>query len=129
MRMKMCLPKYNRNGADRLVTKYCVDCEKEYIGHPISKFCPECNTMYAQNRRRREQRIVGPDLVNQPLSMRTPITGETIEIEYKCALEGCGNHFRVKQVRGIDRIPKFCEDHRNLYKREYFTRMLQRKAA
>lgn len=128
MRMKMCLPSMGNKTRMKKKWKLCQEpgCNKEFFDYAVAKYCPPHRD---QNLRRRRRWKAGPDLVNQPVQARTPVTGDTIDMIYKCQLPGCRNEFRVKQFPGMAVIPRYCPDHRSEYKREHFTRMLQRKAA
>jgi len=45
---------------------------------------------------------------------------DTLVQTHKCQLDGCNNAFEVRIVSGINILPRFCNEHRNEWKREFF---------
>jgi len=44
----------------------------------------------------------------------------TVIVVQKCKLEGCFNEFEIKIFPNVFCYPKYCENHRNSWKREFF---------
>jgi hypothetical protein len=127
MRYKMQLPGFKNRMNKQLKHKICREpgCGKEYMGHAISKYCE----FHSDPKKRLRVKRKYYDETNQPVRTKCPKDGDTIDIEFVCALEGCNERFRFKQFPNMKVTPRYCDEHRNEYKRQYFTRMLRKKAA
>jgi len=116
----MQLPKYSpASMGRRLKTKYCQEpgCGKEYIGHPISKYCEIHRNIKTRKRKRRTYEDVA--VKNQTFVHKFT---EVTNVEFVCQLPGCNRHFTVKTYPKQTTYPKFCEEHRSEFKRINFMR-------
>lgn len=109
----MQLPQYKKK--KRLKHKVCKEpgCGKEYIGHPISKYC-EFHRIIA-NRTRKIKVYKSVDVKN--FIFKHGFTHVT-KLEFNCQLDGCNNKYTVKIFPKQSIYPKFCNVHRSEYKRE-----------
>lgn len=117
----MQLPKYKKH--DRKKLKICQEpgCGKEFWGHPIAKYCEVHQDI--RNRSRKRRVYDKPDVKNQIFEHTFQ---EVTNIEFTCAVKGCNNKFSVQVYPKQFIYPKYCEEHRNDFKREAFERT-QRK--
>jgi len=101
----------------------------EYCLDPI---CLE-NRNYKADKRKyvkeHRQRIsVYPPTINLKIPKRTHLIGKTITI--RCCSKGingrCENKIIVPYILGKRYYPKYCENHRNQYKRERFETVCQK---
>lgn len=113
----MQLPAYQKK--ERLKLKVCQEsgCHKEFWGHPIAKYCPVHQDISMRKRARRVYEDVR--VKNQIFEHKA---NDTVDCEFICKLEGCNNPFRVKVYPKQFVYPKYCEEHRNEFKREAFLR-------
>lgn len=115
----MQLPKYSENNKYKLKLRICKEpgCGIEFLGNPIAKYCETHRDIKARHRRKRKHYDDGS---NVPVEMQK--VAESVEIMYPCALEGCDNSFRFTILPKMKFRPKFCEEHRNTFKRDNFIR-------
>jgi hypothetical protein len=67
-----------------------------------------------------------------PLSNRINTTNQLIKHNYKtfapkqisCMLEGCSNHFEIMLIPNQIIYPKYCEEHRSVFRREWFLKTI-----
>ena len=129
MRFKMSLPGYQQWMNSKTKAKICKEpgCGREFFGHAISKYCE----MHSDPRKRKRIKPKYIDVTNQISPVKCNAAGDTIDAEFTCALEGCGRTFRVKvypeQKTFRQIVPKFCELHRNEYRRQLFVRMKRKE--
>ena len=117
----MILLKYknlNKNLNKKLKSKICQEsgCGKEYLGSHISKFC---DFHRDPKNRKRKRKVYGPDENNRKFKH---IMKDRITMIFNCSLLGCKKEFKVKVFPGVYVYPKYCEEHRNEYKRILFNR-------
>lgn len=124
----MQLPKYKKK--KRIKLKICQYCGKEFWGHPIAKYC-ELHRDVKQ--REKSKKTPEPIDVNNKEFQHELL--EVREVEFTCELEGCGSTYTVKVFPKQFVYPRYCEDHRNEFKRKNYIRlrmvqqmMAQRKA-
>lgn len=119
----MQLPKYKKK--KRVKLKVCQEpgCGKQFWGHPIAKYCPE----HRDIKNRQKQKKDYGSVEDNNMVFRHNF-GNAVNIDFKCCLEGCDHSFTVNVFPKLFVYPRFCEDHRNPYKRQNFLR-LQRRAA
>ena len=137
--MSLPLPKWHKKMKRRMFLKLCKDpnCQREFYGPAVAKYCEQHRDWSSRNKRSKRTRrknsdkyVAGRDKVNVPVEVRVQ---EAVEVEFKCALEGCGAPFRViiypykSRQKWIYVRPQYCEEHRNEYKRELWLR-LRRKS-
>ena len=113
----MQLPKYKP--INKRLLKYCKynGCGKEFVGRPIQKYC-EFHTD-PHHRKRIRARPENPNVKNQ-VFMHT--FKDTTKAEFTCALDGCHRKFALDIFPRQYIYPKYCEEHRNEFKRERFER-------
>jgi hypothetical protein len=114
----MQLPKYKKKKREKL--KICQEpgCGKEFIGHPIAKYCPDHRNI--SNRTRKVKIYESVDVKNFVFSHNfTDVT----EIERACSLPGCNRRYILKIYPKQKIYPKFCEEHRNDFKRKLFNKI------
>lgn len=111
----MQLPQYKKK--KRLKHKFCLEpgCGKEFIGHPIAKYC-EFHRDIA-NRVRKVKIYEAVDVKNT--IFRHQFT-EVTNMEFTCSLPECGRKYSVKIFPKHYVYPKYCTAHRNEYKRGAF---------
>jgi len=107
----MLLPRYkNRN---RLIVMVCQECHHEYLGHPISKYCPK----HREIKNRKPKKKIKQKEMNRIVKTNA---FDVIERAFKCGLRGCKNIFLIKIYPRQTLYPKFCPEHRTEYRRKYF---------
>lgn len=121
----MVIPK--RKKKEKLVEKTCAfpDCKKIFFGTGASRYCEK-------HRSRKYRKIIDKTVVKKRKIVDTLDTNQTIEhsynevqrIQFECALDGCTNQFEVKVFPKIFVYPKYCNEHRNPYKRERFLKCI-----
>ena len=109
----MQLPKYKKKNVVKL--KVCREpgCGKEFWGHPIAKYCDLHRDIRKRTRIRKSP--IDPDVENHVFNHSF---SEVMDIEFKCPVKGCGKLFVVRVFPKQFIYPKFCDDHRTLYKRK-----------
>lgn len=118
----MQLPKTPRG--QKFKEKICQypGCGKKFHGIHISKYCVEHRKDRYRIRKRTKPEDV--NLKNQTISHKyTTVVEQTMN----CALEQCENQFTIKIYPRLYVYPKFCEEHRNEYKRERHLRLIGRE--
>lgn len=124
----MQLPQYKKKKRIKLKVCQFPGCGIEFWGHPISKYCPEHHDIKLRLKKKKEEEAkreaeaLDYDENNLILDYEPQ---EIEEREFKCALEGCKNSFRVKIYPKQRIYPKYCEEHRNPYKREIFLKLIK----
>ena len=116
----------NKNGEHRekLHKKHCAfsGCRELFMGTGKSKYCTE-------HRKRKYRKIIDANKVeNKKIKQETNNPNQTIKHEYTdntliemvCALDGCHSTFKIQMLPHTFVYPKYCEAHRNEYKRQYF---------
>lgn len=111
----MQLPKYKKK--KRIKLKICQYCGKEFWGHPIAKYC-ELHRDVKQ--REKTKKSPEPGDSNNRTYMHDCI--EVSEETWTCELEGCGKTYVVKIFPKQFVYPRFCDEHRNEFKRRNYVR-------
>ncbi|MFP4520615.1 MAG: hypothetical protein ACLFQK_00570 [Fibrobacterota bacterium] len=116
----MQLPVSKSKKHSKVVLKVCQEpgCGKEYLGHPITKYCEYHRVL--SNRKRKK--VVYEPVDNHNLVFKHKYI-ETTRMEFTCQLEGCNCKYTVDVIPRQFVYPKYCEEHRNAYKRERFIEM------
>ena len=120
----MQLPKYKKK--KRVKLKKCQEpgCGREFWGHPIAKYCE----LHRDIKQRQK-----PKKALDSLEMRNMFFkhgySETVEVQFKCCLEGCENNFSVKMFQKQFIYPRFCLEHRNDFKRSNYIRMQKKRVS
>ncbi len=115
----MQLPQYDANKKRKRVKKICKHpgCMKEFIGHPIAKYCEEhrdakIRLKYKNEMNKNKEKLVDENNLTFSHSFR-----EVVVVEFACSYKGCNKKYRVKIFPQQFKYPKYCEEHRNEYKR------------
>ena len=116
----MQLPKYKKK--KRIKLKVCQECAKQFWGHPIAKYCPEHRDI---KNRAKQKKDVDP-IETRNMVFRHNYT-EVIEVPFQCCLDGCETEFSIKVFPKQYVYPRFCQEHRNDFKRANFVRIMRRK--
>lgn len=114
----MQLPKYKKKHPKKL--KICKECNKEYWGHPISKYCDVHQDPHNRKRKRQPNAWKPSPSVENQIFDHSFIT--STDVEFTCALSGCTNKFTVKLLPRLNIYPKFCTTHRQEFRRKLFER-------
>jgi len=110
----MQLPKYKKK--KRVKLKVCQEpgCGKEFIGHPIAKYCPKHQDI--RNRTRKVKVFEAVDVKNFVFEHDF---ADVTEIQRNCEALGCDATYSIKIFPKQKVYPKFCEDCRNDFRREF----------
>lgn len=114
----MQLPKYKKK--KRIKLKICQYCGKEFWGHPIAKYC-ELHRDVKQREKTKKSPEPG-DSNNRTYNHDFIEVGEET---WTCELEGCGKSYVVKIFPKQFVYPRFCEEHRNEFRRRNWIRAKQ----
>jgi len=120
----MQLPKYKF--VEKKSIKYCqyMECNREYYGRPIQKYCDFHTDPH--NRKRIRPKAEGPQIKNQVFIHKFK---SRTKIEFSCALDGCEKLFKVEVFPKQYVYPKYCAKHRSEYQRDFFKRSQGMKLA
>lgn len=97
-------------------------CKEVFLGTGKSKYCEE-------HRLRKYRKIIdakkleakkAEEELNNPNQILNHKHENAVVVKMKCQLEGCNNHFEITMLPKIFVFPKFCENHRNFWKRKMF---------
>jgi hypothetical protein len=99
-------------------------CDKTYYGLSYSKYCEKHrgSKLYykAREKIRVAKRRKRKEFEQQNTANVTLITKMRYTATYCCALEGCSNIITVVVNPRVSDYPKYCEEHRNEYRRILF---------
>lgn len=99
-----------------------IGCDQEFLGHPISKYCD-----YHSDIKNREKKITKKRDVLKENKVIEHDSTKIINIELSCSLTGCRIKYEIEILPKVFIYPKFCTEHRNKYKREYFLEVREKK--
>ena len=111
----MQLPKYKKK--KRIKLKICQYCGKEFWGHPIAKYCE-----LHRDVKQREKTKKSPEPGDSNNKTHQHEFIEVVEENWVCELEGCGKEYVVKIFPKQYVYPRFCEEHRNEFRRRNWIR-------
>ncbi len=126
----MQLPSYKKKRRIKLKVCHFEGCGREFWGHPIAKYCPEHSDIKERLKKKKElearerQDEHQEDENNQFFKHDYE---EPTVVEFTCALEGCNNKFKVTLFPKQYIYPKYCEEHRNPYRRKLFLEELKKR--
>jgi hypothetical protein len=109
------LPKYKKK--KRIKLKICQYCGKEFWGHPIAKYCE-----LHRDVKQREKTKKSPEPGDSNNKTYNHDLIEVVEETWICELEGCGKSYVVKVFPKQYVYPRFCEEHRNEFRRRNYVR-------
>ena len=106
----MQLPKYKKK--KRIKLKICQEpgCGREFWGHPIAKYCELHRDIKVRQKQKKNVESI-----------------ESMDLMFKCCLEGCNELFSIKIYPKQTVYPRFCKEHTNDFKRENFIRIMHKK--
>lgn len=111
----MQLPKYKKK--KRIKLKICQYCGKEFWGHPIAKYCE-----LHRDVKQREKTKKSPEPGDSNNKTYSHDLIEVVEETWLCELDGCGKTYVVKVFPKQYVYPRFCEEHRNEFRRRNYVR-------
>lgn len=111
----MQLPKYKKK--KRIKLKICQYCGKEFWGHPIAKYCE-----LHRDVKQREKTKKSPEPGDSNNRTYNHDHIEVVEESWICELDGCGKSYIVKIFPKQFVYPRFCEEHRNEFRRRNWVR-------
>ncbi len=114
----MQLPKYKKK--KRIKLKICQYCGKEFWGHPIAKYCE-----LHRDVKQREKTKKSPEPGDSNNRTYNHDFIEVVEENWICELDGCGKSYVVKIFPKQFVYPRFCEEHRNEFRRRNWIRQKQ----
>ncbi len=111
----MQLPKYKKKKREKL--KICQEpgCGREFIGHPIAKYCE-----LHRDLSNRTRKVKTYDPVDKNNFIFDHNFTDVTNIVRLCAVPGCSRQYSIKVFPKQKIYSKFCEKHRNDFKREIF---------
>jgi len=112
----MNLPNANdKNRKQKETLKYCKEpgCGKEYLGHPVTKYCETHRLL--KNRVRKK--VIYKDIGIDNIIFKHTFTQST-DIVMSCKI--CNRDYAVTIIPKQQIYPKYCKEHRNEYKREQY---------
>ena len=112
MGLLMQLPKTRRRQKLREKTCQYPDCGKVFFGIHISKYCHE----HRKDRYRIRKRATPEDVNLKNQTIKHSYT-EVVTMVMTCDLEECKHEFEVKIFPRQYVYPKYCQEHRNEYRR------------
>jgi hypothetical protein len=112
------LPKYKKK--KRIKLKICQYCGKEFWGHPIAKYCE-----LHRDVKQREKTKKSPEPGDSNNKTYSHDLVEVVEESWICELDGCGKSYVVKVFPKQYVYPRFCEEHRNEFRRRNYIRQKQ----
>jgi hypothetical protein len=89
-------------------------CTFYYMGTGFSKYCHE-------HRKREYHKPSKIARIDESNIIHNHNNIEPVDLEFICGLDGCGNIYKVKILPGVFIYPKYCDLHRNKWKRKLFT--------
>jgi len=109
--------KSSKNRKQKIVKKCCSydNCGVEYFGLKVSKYC-EKHKLY-------KNRIIIPKKYDQGVKKIKKGSKVVETLELKCELKGCNNYYKIMYNPLLFKYPKYCELHRNEYRRYLFTKL------
>lgn len=113
----MQLPKYKKK--KRVKLKKCQEpgCNREFWGHPIAKYCDLHKDIKA---RQKPKKIISNFELNNMYLKHS--YNSSVEVKFKCCLDGCDNVYSIKLFPKQYVYPRFCLEHRNDFKRNNYLR-------
>mgnify|MGYP006333892877 FL=1 len=117
----MQLPKYKKK--KRIKLKICQEpgCGREFWGHPIAKYCE----LHRDIKLRQKQKKNVESIESKNIIFRHNYT-ESMDLTFKCCLEGCNELFTIRVFPKQYIYPRFCEEHRNDFKRANYLRIISK---
>jgi hypothetical protein len=118
--IKLCKETF-RNKNETQKEKCCQfpRCKEKFIGRGKSKYCEEHRKdKYKKELYKQEKKKLGDN------SYIKHDNEECLIIIKKCGLKGCVNEFDIKLIPNQYIYPKYCEEHRNKFKRDNYIKRI-----
>ena len=112
---KYYTPTMNKKAFRKIKCKH-PGCKATFVAYP--------NTMYCEKHRKTNRKVERVPIVQDVFIMEYEFT-EKVIVERNCNC--CGKPYRIDIVPGGKHWPAYCEDHRNEYKRTFYTESLNAK--
>jgi len=113
----------NRSANQQLKDKVCgfPGCKVEFKGRGKTKYCDEHRKQKYKKilYQPKQKKQLGES--NQNIKHKFTEATDTIRT---CALNGCSCEFKVRLIPNQKVYPKYCNEHRNAFKREFFTKQI-----
>lgn len=99
--------------------KICKNCQKTFLGIYNRKYCNDCQTssIYVKQHKKAKKLEKTVDVNNRVIHH---VSCECKNVEFNCGC--CGEPFTVRMLPRVYTYPKFCNKHRNPWKREIYLR-------
>ena len=113
-----------KNHREKLILKKCA-----FPGCKIKQKMTACARYCTKHRQRKYRKLIDAvKIAAKKAEEEARNPNQTIKHNYtspicimmKCKLDGCNKEFEVKILPNVFVYPKFCENHRNSWKREFF---------
>ena len=117
--MSMKMPVYRKK--KRVKFKVCLEpgCGKDFWGHPIAKYCEEHRDIKCRVKPIKES--ISTEDLNLVLSYNNEEPEDKI---LQCSLDGCNTPYSVHLIPKQTIYPRYCQEHRNEFKRNLFIKNL-----
>ncbi len=119
----MQLPKYKKKKRIKLKVCQYPQCGREFWGHPIAKYC-ELHRDIKNRAKYQKKEFERVDVKNMVFKHNYM---EVLELEFLCSLDGCDKNYRIRVFPKQYVYPRFCDEHRNDFRRNNFVRLQRRK--
>lgn len=121
--IKLCTDEKNTRSKDqKMKVKFCSfpKCGTEFIGRGKAKYCDE-------HKKQKYKKILYQKNKNKGIGDANVYIKhsnlDSLRIIRSCALDGCDIEYEINLIPNQSIYPKYCDDHRNEYKREFFKMM------
>jgi len=116
---------HKKRTTQRLKKKHCAfpGCDVIFIGRGKAKYCDE----HRKAKYRKELYKKNDNDGEANIRIEHNEIYATTELK-TCALDGCDNTFEILLVPRIFEYPRYCEEHRNPYKRNTYIKQQQNKS-
>ncbi len=110
----------NRSANQQLKKKKCQfpGCTTSFMGRGKTKYCDEHRKQEYKKILYQPKKRKSLGDANQKIKHKFLESQDVIK---ECSLEGCNNSYKIRIIPNQYIYPKYCEDHRNEWKREFFT--------
>ena len=109
----------NRSANQQQKEKVCQfpGCKEVFVGRGKTKYCEEHRKQEYKKILYKPKKPQSVDENNQKIKHKFL---ESQNIIKTCSLEGCGNTYELRIIPNQFIYPKYCEEHRNEWKRNFF---------
>jgi hypothetical protein len=103
-----------RKKRQKLIKCYYEGCTKEFMGYPATKYCDFHRDIKNRKSVKKVKQFTDFNLMVKHQHL------EPVETDLKCELKGCKQKYKVILLPKLFIYPKYCEAHRNEFKRKSF---------